>query len=239
MLITKSWIESHYNKFNELYFGNSLPRIEFKVSRSRNSWGFASFRYDYENSTIIPLSITISNYYDSPEEVKIQTLLHEMIHIEDYMWHPEHFIRNGKKVTSRYYDAHGPWFRDEARRITEESGYSITKYVSREEVNKSSLSSNSQRLLNNKMNTGRIICASNGHSMWMFKTDIDKLDNVKKLIKWQIPNYSKITEYKFNSPELANKRSCNTQLSGWHVMRSEFMNKARQYKFTTIKTYHI
>ena len=99
MLVTKNWIEKNYNKFNKLYWDGKLPVIEFKINRSRNTWGFASFRYDFMNDTIIPLAITMSNYYDSPENVKIQTLLHEMIHIADYTFQPEHFIRNGRKVS--------------------------------------------------------------------------------------------------------------------------------------------
>ena len=100
MLVTKNWIEKNYNKFNKLYWDGKLPVIEFKINRSRNTWGFASFRYDFMNDTIIPLAITMSNYYDSPENVKIQTLLHEMIHIADYTFQPEHFIHNGRKVSA-------------------------------------------------------------------------------------------------------------------------------------------
>ena len=62
-----------------------LPNINFVVSRARNSWGMAYYKFDWKNDTIIPEKIAISNYYDSPENVKIQTLLHEMIHIADYM----------------------------------------------------------------------------------------------------------------------------------------------------------
>ena len=131
MIVTTTWIEHNYTTFNNLYWNGMLPNISFKISRSRNNWGFASFRYDFMNNTIVPLAITMSNYYDSPENVKIQTLLHEMIHIADYTFHPEHFICNGYKVSARLYDAHGYWFNAEAKRLTNESGYKIANHVTK------------------------------------------------------------------------------------------------------------
>ena len=237
MIVTTSWIEYNYNKFNKLYFGDTLPSISFKTSRSKKTWGYASYKYDFINSTIIPLSITISNYYDSPEDVKIQTLLHEMIHIEDYFWHPEHFIRNGKKITGHYYDAHGNWFMNEANRITEESGYKIANHVTHEEVGRSCLSVRSQRLADNKLKDARIIVASDNCSYWIFKTDIYKINTVVKLIKYQLPHMKKITEYTTNNSSLASRRSCNTKLSGWHYSKQGMMNFAEKYQFTTIKSY--
>ena len=239
MLVTKTWIAKNYNKFNKLYFGNTLPNIEFKISRSKNTWGYASYKYDFANNTIIPLSITLSNYYDSPEDVKIQTLLHEMIHIEDYFWHPEHFIRNGKKVRKNYYDAHGIWFCQEAARITLESGYNIATHVTHEEIGRSCLSVRSQRLVDNKLKDARIIVATDNSSYWIFKTDIYKMYNVKKLIKRQLPTFTKITEYTTGNQSLANRRSCSTKLSGWHYTRMQMMNFAEQNKFTTINSYLI
>ncbi len=239
MLVTTSWIEKNYNKFNTLYFGGTLPKIEFKTSRSKGTWGFASFRYDFKNSTIIPLSITMSNYYDSPEDVKIQTLLHEMIHIEDYFWHPEHFIRNGRKITGHYYDAHGYWFQQEAKRITSESGYQIAKHVTKEEIGSSKLSVRSKALVDRKVNIARMVVVCDGHTYWMFKTDIYKLDNVKKLIKRQLPAFTRIVEYTFDNESLASRRSCNTKLSGWHMMKRGMMEFAEKYKFTTVKSYKL
>ena len=239
MLVTTSWIEKNYNKFNKLYFGGTLPNIRFKTSRSKKTWGFASFRYDFSNSTIIPLEITMSNYYDSPEDVKISTLLHEMIHIEDYFWHPEHYIRNGKKVTGHYYDAHGYWFQQEANRVSRESGYQIAKHVTREEIGRSCLSERSQKILNNRSKDARIIAVFNGASVWYFKTDIYKIANVRKLIKYYLPDYTKCWELTFDYEPLAAKRSCNTRLSGAHVTKAHFMQRMEQIKATTVRTYSL
>ena len=67
MLVTISWIKEHYDKFNKLYFGDTLPMVKFKINRTKNSFGFAGFQYDFLNDTIIPDILIMSNYYDSPE----------------------------------------------------------------------------------------------------------------------------------------------------------------------------
>ena len=46
MIVTKSWIENNYNKYNNLYFGGVLPKIEFKISRSKKTWGQADYIYN-------------------------------------------------------------------------------------------------------------------------------------------------------------------------------------------------
>ena len=239
MIVTTSWISSNYNKFNNLYFGGTLPSIKFSTNHSKRVWGFATFRYDWDNDTIIPDSITISNYYDSPENIKIQILLHEMIHIEDYMWHPEHFIKNGRKVTKRTYDAHGTWFLEEAKRISEESGYVITNRVTREEVNSSSFSVRTKRNIENKTNAA-LVCAVTGDNgvVFYFKTDIYKAPKLRSIIlnlDWdRFSEIKSIKFYKFEEPRLANMRSCYNRIRGWHMDKLSFRNKLIQIKATEV-----
>ena len=49
MIVTTSWIEYNYNKFNKLYFGNTLPNISFKTSNTKKAWGYATYKYDFIN----------------------------------------------------------------------------------------------------------------------------------------------------------------------------------------------
>ena len=239
MIVTTSWISSNYNKFNQLYFGGTLPSIKFSTNHSKRVWGFATFRYDWDNDTIIPDSITISNYYDSPENIKIQILLHEMIHIEDYTWHPEHFIKNGRRVTKHTYDAHGSWFSDEARRISEESGYVITNRVTREEVNSSSFSIRTKRNIENKTNAA-LVCAVTGDNgvVFYFKTDIYKAPKLRGILMemyWLRFNTIKsIKFYKINDSRLAMMRSCFTKIKGWYMDRISFRNRLIDLKATEI-----
>lgn len=240
MIVTTNWIAENYSKFNSLYFGRNLPNIKFKTNRSKQSWGFAAFRYDWENDTIIPESITISNYYDSPEEVKIQTLLHEMIHIEDYFWHPEHFIRNGRKVSSRSYDAHGYWFMEEAKRLSNESGYKITNHVTREEIAASTLSKRSERNMTIRKNSALICAVIGKNGIWYFKTDIYKVEYLKTHLRtaynWNliIGELKTIKFYTFDNPSLASRRSCGKTIRGWKTDKFGFMNKMEEFKATEV-----
>jgi len=241
MLVTKQWIEKNYNKFNDELFDGRLPNIKFKVNKTCKSWGLASYLFDYKNDTIIPESITISNYYDSPEYVKIQTLLHEMIHIADYTFHPEHFFKNGRKISSRRYDAHGYWFNQEAQRISKESGYTVTNHVTSEESKASSLS-NSVRMTNERRVNKALLCAVFGETgIWWFKTDIDKVNhlkkNLKKMYNWSltIGEFKEIKFYTFENKAFASRRSCCNRITGWRTSKLGFTNILK--KFNAIEVF--
>jgi len=239
MLVTTNWIKKNYDKFNKLYWDGKLPNINFKLSRSRNSWGFASFKYDYPHSTIHPISITMSNYYDSPENVKLNTLLHEMIHIADYTFHPEHYIRNGRRVSGHYYDAHGYWFKSEAARI-EKFGWVISKHVTNDEKTVSKLSERSKKCLERKKDIA-LVCVLRGTTgtNFLFKTDINKVKMIYTTIKrynfYFIGNVRKIEFYTFDDDKLASMRSCGKKLAGWHFDNEKLLKKLESIKATTIK----
>lgn len=239
MLVTKQWVEENYNKFNNELFGGLLPHIEFKVNRSKNFWGFAQFKYDYKNNTIIPLCITISNYYDSPEKVKLNTLIHEMIHIADYTFHPEHYIRYGKRISGHQYDAHGYWFKAEAKRI-EKLGWKITEHITKEEQKVSKLSDRSKECLARKKDVA-LVCVLWGTTgtNFYFKTDIHKAKMITKTVKkykfYYIGDVKKIEFYTFEDDELASGRSCGKKLSGWHLDDKKMLKKLKSIKAKQIK----
>lgn len=160
MIVTIEWMSSKYDEFNQKYWNGELPQIGFKISKSSKTWGFASYKLDADLSrrryqSVTPISITLSNYYDSDEWVKENVMLHEMIHIADYHFHPEHFLWNGRKV--RGYDAHGfEFFIKEARRLSKD-GWKIEKYVSEEEKGASNVSDEIQSKMNAKAKKGYVI----------------------------------------------------------------------------------
>ena len=231
MLVTARWIYDNYSKFNNLYFGGLLPNITFKITRSSKTWGYAEYRYDYNNSTIIPVCIAISNYFDSPENVKLNTLLHEMIHIADYTFHPEHYIRNGKKINGHHYNPHGYFFKDEANRL-KEFGWEIERYVTEEEKAVSTLSVRSKQCLDNKKNKALACVVETPSRAFVFKTDINQEINVLSTIKrigyrsWRRFFYGEditnISFYKTSNEIFATKRSCNHKLTGKN-MRKELL----------------
>lgn len=81
MLVTIQWMREKYNYYNDLLFEGNLPSINFYINNSRKTWGYATYRFDLYNDIVRAVSITMSNKFDSPEKVKIATLIHEMIHL--------------------------------------------------------------------------------------------------------------------------------------------------------------
>lgn len=242
MLVTIDWMQRNYSKFNKRYFGGMLPNIEFAISRSKRTWGFAEYTYVYlmGERTIKPSKITMSNYYDSPEKVKQTTLLHEMIHIADYTFHPEHYSKDWKKLSGHRYDAHGVWFRDEADRLSK-YGWKIEKYVTAEEHNVSVRAKKvnpkvENKRKQNKIDNALICCVIGTNGAWWFKTDKNKiysiLDTIKDINWYTIGKAEKVKFYKFDNKYLANRRSCNKKLSGWKVTNSKLSNILNKYNAT-------
>ena len=240
MIVTKSWIENNYNKYNNLYFGGVLPKIEFKISRSKKTWGHADYIYNRLTNKLTPISISISNYFDSPEEVKLTTLLHEMIHIYDYTVNPTHFVKNGKKVK---YDAHGYWFKNEAARIHKLSGLDIQKYVTKEEKEVSKLSERATQNIKNQKEVA-LVCVVNGSvSSWFFKTNIWQAEtalNTIANISWEreIGKVKSIKFYKFNDPKLAAHRSRGKRIRGWGFDKQGLLRKLEEIKATETRKFY-
>lgn len=161
MIATVEWIKKTYEGFNDLLWDGKLPHnLKFSINNSRKTWGYASYRFNTWEGWVKATEITVSNFFDSPEEVKTGVLIHEMIHIADYSFHPEHFIRNGRKVSGREYDAHGyRFFLPEMNRVNQilkEYGYNITvsPNVTAAEQAASSLSDRQQEILKSKKQGG-------------------------------------------------------------------------------------
>lgn len=238
MLVTIDWIKKNYEMFNKLYFDGVLPKnLQFKLSRSKRFWGYAQFKYDYLNNTVIPISITMSNYYDSPESVKINTLIHEMIHIYDYVMNPKHFICNGRRVGRRY-DAHGFWFLKQCERF-KKFGFDINPNVTGEEICVSTLSEAAKKKEEKISKDSLVVVVSGTISNWMFKTNQSNLDKAIKSIKryvWtrQIGTMKSIKVYKFNNPTLAKSRNSVTRLNGWRYSHENLIKRLQEIKATEV-----
>lgn len=235
MLVDVSWMKKNYDKYNELYFNGVLPEISFKVNRSKKTWGYASYRW-FSSGIVKPLEITMSNYYDSPEVVKLTTLLHEMIHIYDYTINPRHFVRNGRKV---HYDAHGYWFKDECDRL-KKFGWDIEKYVTEEEKACSELSADAKRLQKKKEDRALIcvIVGANGYN-WMVKTNTKHTDEVLNTIsrcRWNLTlgSVKDINFYKFDNPSLAARRSAGKSIRGWKYSNEGLLRRLEELKATEV-----
>lgn len=242
MLVTTQWMRENYIKYNKMLFGGSLPEnIEFKVNRRKTSWGLATYRMSKNEGKIRPLSISMSNYYDSPEEIKINTLIHEMIHIEDYTYHPEHFIERDnrwnspyawKKVSGRVYDAHGAWFQSECARINKQ-GFKVSVNVQEWEKEASNLSPNAQAAIDRRKANGAFvgfIRKINGKEPWfMIKTNETGMRKyINELLshkEWYAKYTAYIEWYKTFDESVCNLS--NTTKRGWFTSEIDKQFKIR------------
>lgn len=158
MLVTRQWMLEKYSYYNDLLWNGELPPVAFIINNSTKTWGYATYKFDLWNDKVTPVSITMSNKFDSPEKVKISTLIHEMIHIADYYFNPHHFVRNGRKITGRQYDAHGYIYfipqMNRINKILENEGIVISTCVTKEEQNQSQLNSVEKEKIKRKIENG-------------------------------------------------------------------------------------
>lgn len=147
MIVTLEWLKETYEVFNQHFWEGKLPTPVFKITNAKHTFGQALCKFTHGYKSAYDITLRMSNYYDSPEKVKCNTLLHEMIHIADFFYHPEHY-------KSKSYNAHGfKFFQPEAKRISKE-GWTITAKVTNEEVAVSKLSALNEIKRQKKINDG-------------------------------------------------------------------------------------
>jgi predicted SprT family Zn-dependent metalloprotease len=114
MELTVQYLYSAFNKYNDLFFSGVLPKIEIKISRTRNSFGRFWQRTDLRTDIKTPLHIDISKYYKRSQHEIDTTLIHEMIHY--------YICFMGMKDTNK----HGVIFKGIANEISNKSDFKIT-----------------------------------------------------------------------------------------------------------------
>lgn len=150
MTINTDWMRATYDRFNKLYWGGSLPsNLSFNLNgRLKRAFARATFEYtpwqDQGNGTYISniekiLGIEFSTQSKGETWVFENVMLHEMIHIADFYYHPEHYsiiFKNGRQQSNfqkNGYDCHGDvFFMKEVKRLSQ-YGWNISKMVTAEE----------------------------------------------------------------------------------------------------------
>ena len=102
------WVKENYIKFNSLYFDNILPPInsDLIIFEITNSKKIKSLGTSYNKK---PYKIRINFRYDLPEIEFQDTLLHEMIHIWQYIMgykggHGKSFKKKAKDINKYGWD---------------------------------------------------------------------------------------------------------------------------------------
>lgn len=145
-----------YDEYNERYFGGMLPQtLPIKVSsRMDDFWGMAE--WSFKDGILSPIRIKISSRRAITEFALKSTMLHEMVHIFDYVSHPEHFVKETPMgfVKVRY-DAHGYWFMNNpASKAIMKDGFVIDRYIQDSQIESSELSDRYKELAKKKVEEG-------------------------------------------------------------------------------------
>ncbi len=126
IIVTSDMLSKWYSLFNKWYFDNKLPTVdklqfvaEYFMGEKFVGQTYGLRRVDEEKIIITPTKICYNLSIPTHEEMFMNVLLHEMIHVLDYVYYSEHFLDEN-------YDPHGDFFMNHATRINA-YGWDITK----------------------------------------------------------------------------------------------------------------
>lgn len=123
---TVEFMKSVYNKMNKEFFFNYLPdesKFKFVVKSMGNNRdiGIAYYKRSIgDKKNIVPVSMVLNSSYTITLHGWMEVILHEMIHISDYMSHPEHYY-------DKDYNPHGDWFMGHSRKF-QKIGFDVKQY---------------------------------------------------------------------------------------------------------------
>lgn len=84
MTITLAYLKERFRTFNEECFGGDLPVPTLRVGSARTMLGSLCYKKERRvlgNNRCTDFTLSISSFYDLPQEEIDDTLLHEMIHL--------------------------------------------------------------------------------------------------------------------------------------------------------------
>lgn len=121
---TVGFMKVVYNKMNKEFFFSCLPsenEIKFEVANQIRG-GFVGLTFaerDAITREITVKKLVLNGIFTLTIHNWMETILHEMIHICDYVNFPKHF-------DNKEYDAHGDWFMKEGKRF-EKFGFNVSR----------------------------------------------------------------------------------------------------------------
>ena len=148
---TIEFLEEAYGYLNNRLFQGKLPEdIEFKIEHSLedNDAGHTYANDDKKEGEFVIDCVSLNGTIMMTIHSWLETILHEMIHVMDFKFHPEHFVDARK--TGVPYDEHKGWFMEQANKF-KNKGFNVeetlksdwTTSVDDDEIKKKHLNSNS------------------------------------------------------------------------------------------------
>lgn len=82
MIVTVSWMEEWFRRFDVAYFGGKLPLPELALSRAKTRLGQLAFKRSvcWGRIKLYDFKLSMTTYYDMTDMQAKSVLLHEMIH---------------------------------------------------------------------------------------------------------------------------------------------------------------
>ena len=124
---TIEFLEEAYGYLNNRLFQGKLPEdIEFKIEHSLedNDAGHTYANDDKTEGEFVIDRVSLNGTLMMTIHSWLETILHEMIHVMDFKFHPEHF---NKKINPNY-DYHKGWFMKEADKF-KKYGFNIKETI--------------------------------------------------------------------------------------------------------------
>ena len=124
---TIEFLEEAYEYLNNKLFKGKLPEdIEFKIEHSLedNDAGHTYANDDKTEGEFVIDRVSLNGTLMMTIHSWLETILHEMIHVMDFKFHPEHF---NKKINPNY-DYHKGWFMKEADKF-KKYGFNIKETI--------------------------------------------------------------------------------------------------------------
>ena len=124
---TKKFLKNGYDMLNEKLFNNRLPSdFEFKIEHGLkdNAAGHTYANDNKKEGEFVIDGVSLNGTLMMTIHSWLETILHEMIHVMDFKFHPEHFVDARK--TGVPYDEHKGWFMEQANKF-KNKGFNVEK----------------------------------------------------------------------------------------------------------------
>ena len=123
----KKFLKNGYDMLNEKLFNNRLPSdFEFKIEHGLkdNAAGHTYANDNKKEGEFVIDGVSLNGTLMMTIHSWLETILHEMIHVMDFKFHPEHFVDARK--TGVPYDEHKGWFMEQANKF-KNKGFNVEK----------------------------------------------------------------------------------------------------------------
>lgn len=119
---TVEFLKVAYSKLNNMFYNGKLPfeTIDFKIGRDlKDNVAGRTNADDNDTHGIFKINwVSLNGTLMKTPRSWIETIIHEMIHIDEFINHPEHFDKPKP-------DEHGEWFKKQANKF-KKFGFNIT-----------------------------------------------------------------------------------------------------------------